>query len=158
MKAIGSVGAYVATLFFVAGCTSLHPTKSDEAVSKQRERYETPVNGPFLEYFEADEHVYTAVRKIFDEHRFSRPCIMIRGRSGAVWFTADRLPGIVEGFECFDRVFVEVAASGRVQGRIVAYVRGPSDWGLRGSLFGGDLRPEATVMIKGIELALREER
>ncbi len=159
MKAIELVGAVLASVFLVVGCTATHTTKSDASVSKDRQRYETPENGPFLEQFEADEHVRAAVLKVLAMHRFSKPCIVIRGQSGAVWFTADRLPeGKVEGFESFDRIFVGVAASGQVQGRIVAYVRGPSDWGLRGSLFGGNLRPEAAMMVKEIESALRERQ
>ena len=128
MKAIGLVGAVLASLLLVVGCTAMHTTKSDASIPKDRQRYETPENSPFLEHFEADEHVRAAVLKVFAGHRFSRPGIAIRGQNGAVWFTADRLPeDKVEGFDSFDRVFVEVAASDQVQGRIVAYVRGPTD-------------------------------
>ncbi len=116
MKAIELVGAVLASVFLVVGCTATHTTKSDASVSKDRQRYETPENGPFLEQFEADEHVRAAVLKVLAMHRFSRPCIVIRGQSGAVWFTADRLEGKVEGFESFDRVFVGVAASGQSAG------------------------------------------
>ncbi len=119
---------------------------------------QTPEDSPFLEPYEADKDVWTAVEKAFMAHHFYRPSIITRGQSGVVWFTSDRiLEGKVEGFESFDRVFVGVAASRQVQTRIVGYVRGPSEWALRGRLFGGDLRPEASVMMKEIESALRQQ-
>jgi hypothetical protein len=117
------------------------------------QRYQTPENSPFIEPHEADKDVWAAVHKVFAEHRFNRPSIVIRGEGGVTWFTADR---ILEGKgEAFDRVFVGITPAAAVQSRMVAYVRGPSDWAIRGRLLGGDLRAEAALVGEEVESALQ---
>ena len=156
MKVTKLLGPSVTAILLVVGLAATDGPSPQVPVESDQPRYQTPEKSPFLEHYEVAKDVWAAVHKVLAAHRFTRPSIVIRGDGGVIWFTVDRiLEGKVEGFESFDRVFVGVAPSGPVQSRMVAYVRGPSDWALRGTLLGGDLRSEAFQVSVEVASALR---
>ena len=140
--------AFTALVLVAPGCGTAHRIGSPSPSFSEEPRQSTP----FLEKADYPERLGLVMRDALASHRFSIPCIVVRGSDASLWFVAERF----QSERRFDRIGVHVTRDEHVTASITPYQFGPSDWAILGTFFA-DLRPEAELIAGEIASKLSDK-
>ena len=134
------------SVLLVTLCASAghNPTGSGAAVVP-----EAKIDNPFLGRDDYPVKLGLAVYKVFDNHQFLRPLIVVRA-SEAIWFVAERSISP----QRFDRLYLRVTPEQMVTAKITPYQFHASDWASLGRVFV-NLQPEAELIAAEISKLLK---